>query len=69
MGYPFKKIPLVNRIEKYMKAGDEKKPGFVCAQVFEDEVKVFFIPHEKALKFQELMDQRVGSTTTEMRIT
>ena len=28
MGYPFKKIPLVNRIEKYMKAGDENRLAF-----------------------------------------
>lgn len=28
MGYPFKKIPLISRIEKYMKAGDEKKLAF-----------------------------------------
>ena len=28
LGYPFKKVPLINRIEKYMKAGDEKLLAF-----------------------------------------
>lgn len=52
-------------MDKARDAGESGKPGFLCAQIFDNEMRVFFIPHEKALKFQELMDQDVGRTGAE----
>lgn len=48
-------------------ASDAGKPGFLCAQVFADEMFVFFIDHERALKFQELMGQKVGQAARRPR--
>jgi hypothetical protein len=44
-------------------AADAGVPGFIAAQVFGGSMCVFFIDHERALKFQELMGQKVGART------
>jgi hypothetical protein len=41
------------------------KPGFLAAQVHGGVLRVFFIDHERSLRFQELMGQEVGSTTAD----
>jgi NTP pyrophosphatase (non-canonical NTP hydrolase) len=51
--------PMMRQVREAAEAG---KPGFLCAQVFVGSMRVFFIDHNRFLKFQELMGQEVGKT-------
>ncbi len=47
-------------MQKVQEASKAGKPGFLAAQVIGDEMYVFFIDYDRALKFQELMGQEIG---------
>lgn len=47
------------------RASDAGEPGFLAAQIHGGTMRVFFIDHDRALKFQELMGQQVGGTTAD----